>query len=82
MPPAAHLGDRDKGRARDYTEHALSEGSKAKAAAYISVTDLDSGKATYGAGVSTNITRASIRAMFSALNRLAAINERNEVRYE
>lgn len=55
----------------DYTEHALSEGSKAKAAAYISVTDMDTGKATYGVGVSTNITRASIRAVFSGLNRLA-----------
>jgi 2-isopropylmalate synthase len=55
----------------DYSEHALDEGSKARAAAYISVTDLDSGKTTYGVGVSTNITRASIRALFSALNRLA-----------
>lgn len=55
----------------DYTEHALGEGSTAKAAAYISVMDLDTGKATYGVGVSTNITRASIRAVFSALNRLA-----------
>lgn len=55
----------------DYSEHALEEGSSAKAAAYISVMDLDTGKATYGVGVSTNITRASIRAVFSALNRLA-----------
>ena len=55
----------------DYSEHAMGEGSKAKAAAYISVTDLDTGKTTYGVGVSTNITRASIRALFSALNRLA-----------
>lgn len=58
-------------KVNDYSEHALSEGSKAKAAAYISVTDIDTGKTTYGVGVSTNITRASIRAMFSALNRLA-----------
>lgn len=55
----------------DYTEHALSEGSHAKAAAYVGVMDLDTGKATYGVGQSTNITRASIRAVFSALNRLA-----------
>lgn len=55
----------------DYTEHALGEGSNAKAAAYVNVLDLDTGKATYGVGQSTNITRASIRAVFSALNRLA-----------
>lgn len=54
----------------DYSEHALDEGSKARAAAYICVTDLDTNKTTYGVGVSTNITRASIRALFSALNRL------------
>lgn len=57
-------------RILDYSEHALEEGSNAKAAAYICVTDLNTGKTTYGAGVSTNITRASIRALFSALNRL------------
>lgn len=54
----------------DYSEHALGEGSCAKAAAYISVTNTDTDKTTYGVGQSTNITRASIRALFSALNRL------------
>lgn len=54
----------------DYTEHALSEGSNAKAAAYIQVLDRATGKASFGVGVSSNITRASIRAIFSALNRL------------
>jgi len=54
----------------DYTEHALSGGSGAHAAAYIHMVDLNTGKATYGVGVSSNITRASIRAIFSALNRL------------
>jgi len=34
--------------------------------------DLDTGYATYGVGVSSNITRASIRGIFSALNRLYA----------
>ncbi len=57
-------------KVNDYSEHALGEGSNAKAAAYISVTDKDTGRTTYGVGVSTNITRASIRALFSALNRL------------
>ena len=55
----------------DYTQHALGEGSNAKAAAYICMEDETSGKVTYGVGVSSNITRAGIRAMFSALNRLA-----------
>lgn len=55
----------------DYTQHALGEGSNAKAAAYICMRDEKTGKVTYGVGVSSNITRAGIRAVFSALNRLA-----------
>lgn len=55
----------------DYTQHALGEGSNAKAAAYICMRDEKTEKVIYGVGVSSNITRASIRAMFSALNRLA-----------
>ena len=54
----------------NYTEHALSEGSHAKAAAYIQMRDNKSGRVEFGVGVSSNITRASIKAMFSALNRL------------
>ncbi|MCI5516989.1 MAG: 2-isopropylmalate synthase [Roseburia sp.] len=55
----------------NYDEHALSEGSHAKAACYIQMRDNRSGNVTFGVGVSSNITRASIRAMFSALNRLS-----------
>ncbi len=54
----------------DYDEHALTQGSKSKAAAYIHMVDLDTGRTTYGVGISSNITRASIRGIFSALNRL------------
>ena len=54
----------------DYSEHALSAGSHASAAAYVHLMDNTSGQATYGVGVSSNITRASHRAIFSALNRL------------
>lgn len=54
----------------DYSEHALGEGSDAKAASYIQILDLKTGKAIFGVGVSSNITRASVRAIFSALNRL------------
>lgn len=55
----------------DYTQHALGEGSNARAAAYICMRDEKTEKVTYGVGVSSNITRAGIRAVFSALNRLA-----------
>ena len=54
----------------DYEEHALQSGSNSQAAAYIHLLDVDSGKVTYGVGVSSNITRASVRAIFSAVNRL------------
>lgn len=54
----------------DYEEHALQSGSNSQAAAYIHLLDGDTGHVTYGVGVSSNITRASIRAIFSAMNRL------------
>ncbi|MCR4938345.1 MAG: 2-isopropylmalate synthase [Lachnospiraceae bacterium] len=54
----------------DYEEHAMQAGSNSQAAAYIHLLDNDTGKATYGVGVSSNITRASVRAIFSAFNRL------------
>lgn len=54
----------------DYEEHALQSGSNSQAAAYIHLLDSENGKVTYGVGVSSNITRASIRALFSAVNRL------------
>ena len=57
-------------RVLDYSEHALSTGSHAQAASYIHLMDQDSKKVTYGVGISSNITRASLRAIFSGLNRL------------
>lgn len=54
----------------DYEEHALQSGSNSQAAAYIHLLDSDSGRVTYGVGVSSNITRASVRAIFSAINRM------------
>ena len=54
----------------DYSEHALQSGSNSQAAAYIHLLDSNTGHVTYGVGVSSNITRASVRAIFSALNRL------------
>ena len=54
----------------DYEEHALQSGSNSQAAAYIHLLDSNTGAVTYGVGVSSNITRASVRAIFSAINRL------------
>ncbi|AWK51874.1 2-isopropylmalate synthase [Clostridium beijerinckii] len=56
----------------DYTEHALSTGSEAKAAAYVYMERNDTEKKTFGVGVDSNITRASIKSMISAINRLYA----------
>ena len=54
----------------DYTEHSLGLGENAQAAAYIHMLDTNTGATTFGVGISSNITRASIRAIFSAMNRL------------
>ena len=66
-------------RILDYEEHALKSGSDSQAAAYIHLMDGDSGKITYGVGVSSNITRASVRAVFSAVNRLRLGEKRQGV---
>ena len=57
----------------DYSEHALQSGSNSQAAAYIHLLDSETGHVTYGVGVSSNITRASVRAVFSAMNRLGIV---------
>jgi isopropylmalate/homocitrate/citramalate synthase len=54
----------------NYSEHALSSGETAAAIAYIQIKSAD-GKSRWGAGVDTNIELASVRAVLSALNRLA-----------
>lgn len=53
-----------------YSEHDIDHsGSAAAAAAYISIQD-SAGRTAFGAGVDTNISLASIKAILSALNRL------------
>ena len=52
----------------DYHEHAIGAGANAKAAAYIEVR-LDGGRPLHGIGIDENLTTASFRALFSALNR-------------
>lgn len=51
----------------DYSEHALKNGSNASAIAYVQI-EL-SGKKFFGAGINTDIIKASIYALVSALNR-------------
>jgi len=58
----------------DYSEHALTSGSGAQAASYIHMMDQDRKRVTYGVGISSNITRASLRGIFSAVNRLYGDN--------
>ena len=55
---------------QDYSEHSLGKNSKAQAAAYVKMKRNDTGKTTYGVGVDNNITLASVKAVFSAINRL------------
>ncbi len=59
----------------DYSEHALTSGSGAKAVSYIHLLDEKTGKTSYGVGISSNITRSSIRAIFSAVNRMFYYDE-------
>ncbi len=52
----------------DYSEHSIGAGTNAKAAAYIELR-VNGGRALHGVGIDENITTASFRALFSALNR-------------
>jgi 2-isopropylmalate synthase len=52
----------------DYHEHAIGSGANAKAAAYVEIR-MDGGRPLHGIGIDENLTTASFRALFSALNR-------------
>ncbi|MEU3350064.1 2-isopropylmalate synthase [Streptomyces sp. NPDC037389] len=54
-------------RLLDYTEHTMSEGASAQAASYIEC--VIDGKVLWGIGIDGNTTRASIKAVVSAVNR-------------
>ncbi|HMT43786.1 MAG TPA: 2-isopropylmalate synthase [Chakrabartia sp.] len=54
---------------QDYSEHALSHGAGAKAAAYVECRTAD-GKAVWGVGIDEDIATASVRAVLSAANGL------------
>ena len=57
----------------DYNEHAISSGTNAKAAAYIELR-VAGERPVHGIGIDENITTASFKALFSALNR--SLNQR------
>ncbi|MEP7083314.1 MAG: 2-isopropylmalate synthase [Betaproteobacteria bacterium] len=54
----------------DYHEHAIGAGSDAKAASYVELR-VDKGRPVHGVGMSPDIVTASLRAIISALNRIA-----------
>ncbi|MCZ0973527.1 2-isopropylmalate synthase [Streptomyces noursei] len=56
-------------RLLDYQEHTMSEGASAQAASYIECA-ID-GKVLWGIGIDANTTRASLKAVVSAVNRSA-----------
>jgi 2-isopropylmalate synthase len=58
-----------------YHEHALTRGSDSKAVAYVRVQGT-AGESAFGAGVDTNISIASIKAVVSALNRSVEVAAR------
>ena len=53
-----------------YEEHALTTGSDSQAASYLELMNSETGERAFGVGISSNITRSSVRAIFSAMNRL------------
>ncbi|HEX6243543.1 MAG TPA: alpha-isopropylmalate synthase regulatory domain-containing protein [Polyangiales bacterium] len=58
-----------------YTQHALDQGSKARAVAYVCLRT-DGGERRFGVGVHESIVSASLAAVASAVNRLVASLER------
>lgn len=54
-------------RILDYSEHAMSSGHGANAAAYIEA--IVDGRTVWGVGIDSSIARASYKAIISALNR-------------
>jgi len=58
-------------RLMDFHEHAIGSGANAQAASYIELR-LNNGPTGFGAGVDTNIVKASFKAIISALNRQIA----------
>jgi len=56
----------------DYSEHAMSSGEEAAAAAYVEASV--GGRTVWGVGIATSITTASLRAVVSAVNRASRLS--------
>jgi len=54
----------------DYSEHALTSGSSARAASYVQLRAKGTAYTEWGVGIHPNITTATIKAMISAMNRI------------
>ncbi|VAV98168.1 2-isopropylmalate synthase [hydrothermal vent metagenome] len=54
---------------KDYQEHALGSGKDATAAAYVECKSSD-GREFYGVGINSDVARASVEALLSAVNRI------------
>ncbi len=57
-------------RVVDYHEHAVGRGADTKAIAYVEI-ERDNGETLFGVGEDKNITEASLKAIISAVNRVA-----------
>lgn len=65
---ALHEGDLANFTLLSYSQHSLSSGSDAQAAAYIQI-ETEPGKAWFGSAIETNTELAAVKAILSALNR-------------
>lgn len=57
-----------------YSEHSLEYGKTSRAITYVQISNCEN-KVYYGAGISTSITKSSLRAIVSALNQLSKIKD-------
>ncbi|AZU00994.1 2-isopropylmalate synthase [Brevibacterium linens] len=62
-------------RLQDYSEHAIGSGADTNAAAYVELAVED--RVVWGAGLHPNITKASLKAVVSAVNRAARDRDRD-----
>ncbi len=58
---------------KDYSEHAMKSGSDSAAITYIEILSKVDGKTYIGAGVSSSVTKSSVRAVVCAYNRMIKV---------
>lgn len=58
---------------KDYSEHAMKSGSDSAAITFIEIRNKEDGKVYVGAGVSSSVTKSSVRAIVSAYNRMISV---------